>query len=125
MVVHLSQNKHAKYNTLDKYLLPKLGKAGMELFPKWCINSLPSKGNIAIFFMWFIDIHIGVGQLLSMLILELYSLSMLIIKLWTEMLLRISSFHNNILADNKENDSLKELNAGRNLPMKVPALLSQ
>lgn len=75
--------------------------------------------------MWFIDIHIGVGQLLSMLILELYSLSMLIIKLWTEMLLRISSFHNNILADNKENDSLKELNAGRNLPMKVPALLSQ
>lgn len=81
IVVSLSQNKQSKYKTLDKYLLPKLGKAGMELFPKWCFNSRPRKGSIAIFFMGFIDIHIGVGQLLSMLILELHSLSMFIIKL--------------------------------------------
>lgn len=39
--------------------------------------------------------------------------------------LRITSFHNNILAGNNKKDSLKELNTGRNLSMKVPALLSQ
>lgn len=81
MVVNLNQNKQAKYNPLDKYLLPKLGKADIELVPKWCFNSLPRKGSIAILFMGSTDIHIGIGQLFSMLVLELHSLSMLIIKL--------------------------------------------